>query len=121
MQIQRLLAASVFAFAAIATSAALAHAKLESSEPPAGSTLSRAPKEIRLKFNEAIEPAFSKITLADTNNAGVALPQANVDAADATTMSAALPALRAGEYHVQWTTMTHDGHKATGEFSFKVK
>lgn len=121
MKIERLVAASAFAFAAIATATAQAHAKLESSEPQVGSTLSSPPKEIRLKFNEALEPAFSKIKLIGPANAEVALPQAKIDAGDATTMSAPLPALRAGEYHVQWTTMTHDGHKAKGEFGFKVK
>lgn len=121
MHIQRVLAASVLAFAAIATSNAQAHAKLEASEPRAGSTLSSAPKEIRVKFNEALEPAFSKIRLTDAGNAEVALAPAKVDGADPKTMSASLPALRAGQYHVQWTTMTHDGHKSKGEFSFNVK
>ena len=121
MQFQRLLAASVLAFAAIATSNAQAHAKLVAAEPNADSTLSTAPKEIRLKFNEALEGAFSKIKLTDTGSAAVALPAAKVDAADATTMSAPLPKLRAGRYHVQWTTMTHDGHKTKGEYSFNIK
>lgn len=121
MHIQRVLAANVLAVAAIAASNAQAHAKLEASEPHAGSTLSSAPKEIRIKFNEALEPAFSKIRLTAAGNAEVALVPAKVDAADAKTMSAPLPALRTGEYHVLWTTMTHDGHKSKGEFSFTVK
>lgn len=121
MHIQRILAASVLAVVAFVTSNAQAHAKLEASEPQAGSTLSSAPKEIRVKFNEALEPAFSKIRLTDAGNAEVPLAPAKVDTAEAKTMSTPLPALRAGEYHVQWATMTHDGHKAKGEFSFKVK
>lgn len=121
MQMQRFLAASVLAFAAVATSNAQAHAKLVAAEPKADSTLSTAPKEIRLKFNEALEGAFSKIKLTDAGNTVVALPAAKVDAADGTTMSAALPALRAGRYRVQWATVTHDGHKTKGEYSFNIK
>jgi methionine-rich copper-binding protein CopC len=121
MSVKNLLGASAFAIAAVATSAAQAHAKLESSQPQASSTLNSAPKEIRLQFNEAIEPAFSKIKLTDASNIEVELAPAKVDPADANAMSAALPALRPGDYQVQWTTMTHDGHKAKGQFTFKVK
>jgi copper resistance protein C len=121
MQIPSLLAASVLAATVIAASPAQAHAKLEASDPQAGSTLSHAPKEVRLKFNEALEQAFSKIKLTGPGSAEVALAPAKVDAADARTMSASLPALASGEYHVRWSTMTHDGHKTKGEFSFKVK
>jgi methionine-rich copper-binding protein CopC len=121
MSIKTLLGVAAFAIAALATSAAQAHAKLESSQPQAGSTLDSAPKEIRLQFNEAIEPAFSKIKLTDASNAEVQLAPAKVDAADAKAMATDLPALRPGDYQVQWTTMTHDGHKAKGQFSFKVK
>jgi methionine-rich copper-binding protein CopC len=44
-----------------------------------------------------------------------------VDKADPTVMTAPLPPLSSGEYHIQWSTMTHDGHKAKGEVTFKVK
>ena len=121
MPIKHILLASTFAIAAVTTAGAQAHAKLESSEPQAAATLDNAPKEIRLKFNEALEPAFSKIKLTDASNIEVPLAAAKVDGADARTMMAPAPALRAGVYHVQWSTMTHDGHKAKGEFAFTVK
>jgi methionine-rich copper-binding protein CopC len=121
MPIKRILLASTFATAVATAAGAQAHARLESSEPQAAATLDSAPKQIRLKFNEALEPAFSKIKLTDASNAEVPLPPAKVDAADASTMSVPTPILRAGAYHVQWSTMTHDGHKAKGEFVFTVK
>lgn len=106
---------------AIAAGAAQAHAKLEASEPEASSTLDTAPKALRLQFNEALEPAFSKIMLRDGADHEVALPKAEVDKANPKTMAVGLPALGPGQYRVQWSTVTHDGHKTKGEFSFRVR
>jgi methionine-rich copper-binding protein CopC len=36
-------------------------------------------------------------------------------------MVATLPSLQSGQYRVQWSTVTHDGHKTRGEFSFRVR
>jgi methionine-rich copper-binding protein CopC len=121
MSIQRFLFAAMLAIAGAATTTAHAHAKLESSEPAAGSTLERSPSQLRLRFSEPLEPAFSKIRLLDAANAGIALPDAGVDKADNRAMVARLPLLRAGEYHVQWSAMANDGHKTKGEFTFRVK
>ena len=121
MSIKQVLAVATFALASAVTSSAFAHAKLQSSDPQAGSTLDTAPKQVRLKFNEALEPAFSKIKLTGPTNNEVPVTGTAVDKADSTVITAQLPPLQAGEYHVEWSTMTHDGHKAKGAFSFKVK
>jgi methionine-rich copper-binding protein CopC len=109
------------AFAAASASTAQAHAKLESSEPKAGSTVDGAPKVVRLAFNEALEPAFSKVTVADSANAAVAIKNVEVDKTNPRILSAKLPQLRSGQYQVRWSTVTHDGHKTKGDFTFNVK
>jgi len=121
MSIKRFLAVTTFALASAATSSAFAHAKLQSSDPQAGTTLATAPKQVHLKFNEALEPAFSKIKVVGSGDNEIPVTGTTVDKADPTSMTAPLPALSAGEYRVQWSTMTHDGHKAKGEFTFTVK
>ncbi|MCS0588336.1 copper homeostasis periplasmic binding protein CopC [Massilia norwichensis] len=121
MPIKHILALATFAFASTVTSVAFAHAKLQSSDPQAGSTLGDAPKQVRLKFNEALEPAFSKIKVMGPQNNEIPVTATTVDKADPTVMTAPLPPLSSGEYHIQWSTMTHDGHKAKGEVTFKVK
>lgn len=121
MSIKRVLAVTTFGLASVVTSSAFAHAKLQSSDPQAGSTLDAAPKQVRLKFNEALEPAFSKIKLTGPQNNEIPVTATTVDKADPTVMTAPLPALSTGEYHIKWSTMTHDGHKAKGEVTFKVK
>lgn len=104
-----------------ALSVAQAHAKIESSEPKADSELSASPKEIRLHFNEAIEPAFSKIQLVDANDADIPLPKIGIGKQDPKAMSTTLPSLKPGHYSVRWSAMTHDGHKAKGQYAFVVK
>lgn len=121
MSIKRILTVTTFALATVATSSAFAHAKLKSSDPQAGATLDSAPKQVRLQFNEAVEPAFSKIKLTGPQNKEIPVTATTVDKADPAVITAPLPPLSAGEYHVQWSTMTHDGHKAKGEVVFKVK
>jgi copper resistance protein C len=121
MSIKRVLAVTTFGFASAVTSSAFAHAKLQSSDPKADSTLDAAPRQVRLKFNEALEPAFSKIKLTGPRNDEIPVTATTVDKADPTVMTAPLPALAAGEYHIQWLAMTRDGHKVKGEVTFKVK
>jgi hypothetical protein len=120
MSIRYLLSAATLVLASGVTASAFAHAKLQSSDPQAGSTLAGAPRQVRLKFNEALEPAFSKIEIAGPH-AGAIPVAASVDKSDPTVMTAALPPLSAGEYRIHWSVMTHDGHKTKGEVTFKVR
>lgn len=106
---------------AIAAGTVQAHAKLEASEPKASSTQQGAPKVLRLRFNEALEPAFSKVTLRDAANRDIALPKAAPDKAHTKEMTVPLPPLAVGDYRVLWSAVTHDGHKTKGEFTFRVK
>ena len=114
-------AAFTLLLAVTATPLAQAHAKIESSQPKANSELASAPTEIRLQFNEVLEPAFSKIELVGANESRVALPKIAVDKVNPKVMFAAVPALKAGQYQVRWSAMTNDGHKVKGQFSFRTK
>jgi methionine-rich copper-binding protein CopC len=119
--IKNTIIAAAFIAASIAASAAQAHAKIVASEPIAGGELQAGPKQIRLRFNEKLEPAFSKIELVDAKDVSITLARITVDKKDPTVIFAEVPALQAGQYRVRWLTMSHDGHKTKGEFGFKVK
>lgn len=121
MSIKRILAVTTFALTSVVTSSAFAHAKLQSSDPQAGSTVAGAPKQVRLKFNEALEPTFSKITLVGAGNKEIPVTDNAFDKADPSVMTAQLPQLSAGQYRIQWSAMTHDSHKMKGEVPFTVK
>jgi copper resistance protein C len=103
------------------SSQAFAHAMLETAAPSAGSTVARADK-IRLEFSEALEPAFSTITLTTKDGKPVATPKAAVDPADAKSLvlTPAAP-LAPGGYHVAWAVVSVDTHKTQGAFDFTVK
>jgi hypothetical protein len=121
MSVKRVLATGAFAVASAITSPAFAHATLQSSDPQSGSTLANSPSQVRLKFNEALEPAFSRIKLAGPRNSAIPIAAATVDKADPSVLTAPLPVLPAGDYRVLWSAMARDGHKVKGEITFKVK
>ncbi|HCN88906.1 MAG TPA: copper resistance protein CopC [Oxalobacteraceae bacterium] len=98
-----------------------AHAVLQKSSPASNAVLSAAPKEIRTAFNEALEAAFSTITVSDDIGKMVATAKSNVDPADPKAMSLALPPMTAGRYHVKWTAVTVDGHRTHGTYTFSVR
>lgn len=121
MNTRKLIAAFAIAAAGIAAPAVQAHAKIEASLPKADSELQAAPKEIRLKFNEALEAAFSKIELVDAKDVAIALPKIALDKSDPKVMFTPMPVLHPGQYKVRWSAMTHDGHKVKGQFVFRIK
>ena len=66
-------------FLAMINTAALAHAYLQTADPPVGGTLAAPPTEIRINFSEGVEPAFSGLTLATSDGASVPVGKPAVD------------------------------------------
>lgn len=120
MKTKYLVAAAAMACSAF-TSTAYAHAKLEASQPKANSIVETAPAVVRLQFNEPVELPFSKVKLVDRAGVAGAPLKLDVDKNDPKAVVATLPQLHSGPHRVQWTTVTRDGHKVKGEFSFTVK
>ena len=121
MTYKQMITACALVAGMLGTSLAQAHAKIEAAEPKADSVVQGAPAAIRLHFNEPLEGAFSKIELDGADAAAIALPKAAVDKSDRRLLVVPLPALKAGQYHVRWSAMTHDGHKVKGDYRFRVK
>jgi len=121
MKLKHILAAGVAAASLAFASPALAHAKLEASTPAANAVVSPAPAQLRLQFNEPLELPFSKVRLVDDKGVVTASSTLVLDNANSKVLVAAVPALHAGAWRVQWTTVTRDGHKVKGEFGFRVK
>lgn len=121
MKLKNILAAGVAAAGCAFASSALAHAKLEASIPAANAVVSPAPAQLRLQFNEPLELPFSKVKLVDEKGVVTESSKLVLDSANNKVLVAAVPALHAGAWRVQWTTLTRDGHKVKGEFGFRVK
>ncbi len=101
----------------LASAAASAHARLQSSVPAADSQLSAAPASLTLNFSEKAQLAVLKLT---SGNAVIPITVDRSAAASATVV-VALPALAPGKYQVQWSALAaDDGHMTKGTFSFSI-
>ena len=113
------LAAIAAAGLMLAASQAAAHAKLVSANPAPDATVA-APKAIRLKFSEKLEPKFSGFEIATA--AGGAVPVKTVVAKGGQVIDGALNTpLAPGTYKVTWHAVTADAHRVNGAYSFTVR
>jgi methionine-rich copper-binding protein CopC len=105
----------------LAAAAVLPHAKLKSSRPSAGSTVS-APTELHLTFSEKIEIKIAKVTLLRGTEEVAALGEVAADtkAPEAVVIPVTKP-LAAGAYTVKYRVAGPDGHPMGGSFAFSVK
>ena len=120
----RHIAASLLAsiLTAAATTAAFAHAELETSLPAANATVKEAPKTIEIDFSEELNAKLSKIEVQDSMGMTVDKGDSHVASDNAKHLSVDLNALGAGTYKVLWTSVaSDDGHKLTGSYSFTVQ
>jgi methionine-rich copper-binding protein CopC len=98
---------------------AFAHSEPVTMVPAANSTVS-APANVVVHFSEALEPKFSKLTLANAAGAVVS-KDPSVVSGDAKVITLPLPALTPGVYTVNWVSVALDSHRAEGKYKFTVK
>jgi methionine-rich copper-binding protein CopC len=109
-------------FSVLAGAAGLeAHAFLQQAEPGVGSTLQTSPNEIRIRFSEKIEPAFSNIQVFAASGKKVDKHDAHLDRSDPALLRVSLPQLEAGTYKVVWRVVSIDTHVTEGNFSFHIR
>jgi methionine-rich copper-binding protein CopC len=100
---------------------AFAHALLERAEPKVGSLHNPPPREIRLKFSEAVEPSMSHVTLKSGDGETVPLESVSVLPSNHRVLVAKpASALAPGTYHVIWRVVSVDTHRTEGDFYFGV-
>ena len=104
----------------LAASAASAHAVLEYANPGAGSSLSKAPAVLSMKFSEELEPAFSTVEVIDPSGKRVDAGDAKIDSSDLSQLQTTLKPLPSGTYKVIWHVVSADSHRTEGEFIFTV-
>lgn len=120
-RVAALASAITLAATALAPRTALAHALLVKSEPAQRSVLSTAPAEVRLWFNERIEPAFSSATVMDAANNPVTTQPAEVSRDDPKLLRVPVPPLPPGAYIVRYRVLSVDGHTVQASFRFTVR
>ncbi len=98
-----------------------AHAFLQQAEPEVGSTVRASPNEVKIRFSEKIEPAFSKIQVFAASGKEVDKGDVHLDRSDPALLVVSLPKLGAGTYKVVWRVASIDTHVTEGNFSFHVR
>jgi len=120
-KLQAWITASLLAGAALLwTSAALAHAFPEDSQPGVGAVLEHAPHQVRIRFDSRLEQEFSVIIVKDAGGERVS-GRTRLDPESRKSLEVDLPALKAGDYHVYWNVVSWDGHRTKGDYVFHVK
>ncbi|MEO8559741.1 MAG: copper homeostasis periplasmic binding protein CopC [Rhodospirillales bacterium] len=100
---------------------AWAHASLQRAEPKVGSEVSPPPQKVQLWFTEALEPALSKIEVKTAAGKLVSTGQSDVASDDRHRLQVGVGSLPPGLYRVEWSVVSVDGHKTSGNFTFTVK
>jgi len=98
---------------------ATAHSLLLESGPAAGATLTAAPREVTLRFNNRIEKALSRVRLLDARGVVHSLA-VTVDGGPPDRLTAAVPPLEPGPWRVEWQVLSADGHVVSGRFEFRL-
>ena len=112
--------AAVAAAALALPAAAWAHAALLKTFPAASAEVTTPPKQVRLLYDEAVEPRFAVVSVTDAaghqeTNGPVVRSPANPDELDVP-----LKDIGEGWYLVFWRVVSVDGHPVRGAFTFSV-
>ncbi|SHK78971.1 hypothetical protein SAMN05443637_11236 [Pseudonocardia thermophila] len=97
---------------------AAAHARLESSDPPDGASLSTPPSTVSLTFNEQMQDGFATVTVIGPDGAPWHDGETQVDGN--TVRIAVKPLGPAGVYQIGYRVISDDGHPITGSVSFTL-
>jgi len=111
----------------LGTAGAAAHSRLTKSDPAARAVLETAPKELKLWFNEQVEPAFAKMWIGNEDGSCterktcVALTSRG-DGSDPKLLIVTLPDnLPSGPVDIGYHVLSVDGHTVEGKLSFSIQ
>lgn len=98
---------------------AAAHATLLSTTPTNDELLDRAPDEVQLRFDEAVEVFAGAVRVIGPNGNRADSGRVN-ELSDGSTIVVPIDAERRGTYTVAWRVLSEDSHDLTGSFVFHV-
>ena len=102
----------------IGAGTALAHARLEGSDPANGASLDSAPQRVSLTFSDQMTADFNTLTVIGPDNAHY---ETGPITAEGTTVSIGVgPLGPAGRYEIGYRVVSEDGHPVTGSVAFNV-
>lgn len=97
------------------------HTTLEASSPARDTMLDSSPSELRLTFNERIDPQLANVRLVADD--GTAQPLGELIRGDSAQeiVAAVTAPLAPGRYTVEWRVVGADGHPVDGDYAFTVE
>jgi copper transport protein len=115
------LALLVVVAGAILPASAFAHATIVSTTPVDQQVLKTQPREVTLKWSEAVDLGSHAVRLLDSSGEEVKTAAAKHGPGGAATAVLELPAgLDDGTYVVAWRVVSSDSHPVSGAFSFSI-
>jgi copper transport protein len=112
--------AAAAAAALLLPAIASAHAYLLKTFPAASAEVDTPPAQLRLVYDEPVEPQFAVISVTDAAAHQEADGAAHRSAANPDELDVPLRRVREGWYLVFWRAISVDGHPVRGAFTFKV-
>src|SRR5215467_8249005 len=100
--------------------AALAHAFLDRAVPAVGGKVHGQPAEVRLRFSQPLEAAFSTVRVLDAGGRQIDRKDKGLDPKDTAVLRVSLPPLAPGVYRVVWRVLSSDTHVSEGDYTFEV-
>ncbi len=117
--VKRVAAVALLAFTALVLPAgASAHATLIAISPENGAVLAKAPRAVRVQFDDTIRVAPGNAAVSNVTNATVLGGPATVRGHVLTLPLRA--GLQDGDYSVRWSIVSDDGHREQGVVAFAV-
>ena len=77
--------------------------------------------QVRLWFNERLEPAFYALSVLGADGKPVTWESGHVSSENPKLLELALPVLAPGLYRVQYKVLSVDGHTVKASYTFTVK
>lgn len=100
---------------------AFAHAILVKSQPGKDETVSPAPKQVDLWFNDAVRGEYKAVAVIDSAGKRVDNHDVEQSLTDGSHIYATVADLAPGKYTVRYRVVSQDTHIVTGKFEFTVK
>lgn len=101
--------------------AAQAHAILVKSQPEKDATVTEAPKQIDLWFNDPVRSEYKALAVIDSEGKRVDNHDVEQSLTDGSNIYATVQTLAPGTYTVRYRVVSQDTHIVTGKFQFTVK
>jgi copper resistance protein C len=97
---------------------AMAHTRLQSSEPADGTSTATAPQRVSLTFNEPMQAGFATLTVIGPD--ATAYQSGEISTDGGTVSIAVAPLGPAGRYEIGYRVVSEDGHPVTGSVAFTL-